>query len=185
MPTRRHRIRILPFLSYPFGPRDLSWFGLKRRIHSHTTVVSSKTIPDCRPKWAKYIPFFRPNRRTNHTVLGAAHTYMAYIREYSPRADTWFRSLLSVHTKKPWRKLLPACRRLLFPLLHVLSHVCQYVTNNKTWQVSCILIWELRTTKEMGDVKASARRQRKLSTFFISLPPACRLSYTSTMSLVA
>ena len=72
------------------------FLGLKRRIRSHTTVVPSKTILVSRPKWAKYIPFFRPNRRTNHTVLGAA-VYGLDKRVLSPgRYLTWFRSLLYI-----------------------------------------------------------------------------------------
>ena len=38
-------------------------------------VVPSKTIPDSRPKWAKCIPVFRPNRRKNPT---------RWVREYPP-----------------------------------------------------------------------------------------------------
>ena len=49
------RIRIFLFLSYSFEIEAINTF-----IHS---VVSSKTIPDSRPKRAKSIPVFRPKRR--------------------------------------------------------------------------------------------------------------------------
>ena len=37
---------------------------------------------------------------------------------------------------------IPCCVSLYDTSSAVLSHVCQYVTNNKNWQISCILIWE-------------------------------------------
>ena len=43
-------------------------FGIETIICSYSPVVSSKTISDPRPKWAKSIPFFRPKRRKNHTL---------------------------------------------------------------------------------------------------------------------
>ena len=36
---------------------------LKQQIRWYTFVVPSKTIPDSRPNWAKYITLFRPKRR--------------------------------------------------------------------------------------------------------------------------
>ena len=54
-----------------------------RYVHK-ILLVSSKTIPDSKPKWTKSILVFRP-KRENHTraiPCGAAHTYMGYIREY-------------------------------------------------------------------------------------------------------
>ena len=68
-------IRLFLFLSYSFGIETTNTF-----IHS---VVPSKTILDSRPKWAKCIPIFRPNGAKT-LFDGAAHTHMAYIREYSP-----------------------------------------------------------------------------------------------------
>ena len=67
------QIRIFLFLSYSFGIETINTF-----IHS---VVPSKTTPDSRPKWAKCIPVFRPERRKNPFRWG---TYIAYLREYSP-----------------------------------------------------------------------------------------------------
>ena len=43
-------------------------FGIETIICSYSPVVSSKTISDPRPKWAKSIPVFRPKRRKNHTL---------------------------------------------------------------------------------------------------------------------
>jgi len=57
---------------------------LKRQIRSYIPVISSKTIPDSRSKWAKSTPVFRPKRHKN-LPFGAAHPYTAYIREYTPR----------------------------------------------------------------------------------------------------
>ena len=51
----------------------------------YAPVVPAKTIPDSRPKWAKY---FQTKNAQNPT-LWAVHTYMAYIREY-PRVLTPF-----------------------------------------------------------------------------------------------
>ena len=47
-------------------------------IHS---VVPSKTIPDSRPNWA--YPVLGQNGAKTQPD-GAAHTYVAYIREYPP-----------------------------------------------------------------------------------------------------
>ena len=69
------RIRIFLFLSYSFGIETINTF-----IHS---VVPSKTISDSRPKWAKCIPVSDQNGAKT-LPDGAAHTYMAYIREYPP-----------------------------------------------------------------------------------------------------
>ena len=53
-------------------------------IHSSRCRSSlKKTIPDSRPKQAKSTPVFRPKRRKNPPD-GAAHTFLAYIREYPP-----------------------------------------------------------------------------------------------------
>ena len=48
---------------------------LKRQIRSYTPVVSSKTIPDSRPKWAKSISVFGQKRRKNHTLWGGTCLY--------------------------------------------------------------------------------------------------------------
>ena len=45
----------------------------------YAPVVSSKTIPDSRPKWTKC---FQTKKAQKPQPFGAAHTYMAYIREY-------------------------------------------------------------------------------------------------------
>ena len=44
-------------------------------IHSRSPL---KTIPDCRPKWANSIPFFRPKRRKNLTIWGGTYVYGLY-----------------------------------------------------------------------------------------------------------
>ena len=71
------QIRIFLFLSYSFGIETINTF-----IHS---VVPSKTIPDSRPKCIpqSVYPFLDQNGAKT-LPDGAAHTYMAYIREYPP-----------------------------------------------------------------------------------------------------
>ena len=77
----------------------LTHLELKR---SYTPVVPSKTIPDSRPKWAKCIPVFSPNG-AKIPPDGAAHTYIAYIREYPP----WIKSLTLVkQAPLKWNGLL-------------------------------------------------------------------------------
>ena len=44
---------------------------------------SAQTIPYIRSKWSKLIPYFRPKRLK---PFGAAHTYIAHIREPPPPA---------------------------------------------------------------------------------------------------
>ena len=93
-PTRRHRIRILPFLSYPFG--------LNRRILVHTLLwFPRKLLPIPDQNGQSIYRFSDQIGAQTIPSFGATHTFMVYIREYSPRAVTWFRPLLSVHTKKP------------------------------------------------------------------------------------
>ena len=50
---------------------------------SYTPVVPLKTIPDFRPKWAKCI-LVSDQKGPQTLTVGAAHTYMAFIREYPP-----------------------------------------------------------------------------------------------------
>ena len=59
----------------------LTHLELKRQIRSYTHIVPSKTIPDSRQNWAKFIPVFRP-KGLKTIPFGAAHTYMAYIKEF-------------------------------------------------------------------------------------------------------
>ena len=72
----------------PQGGYSREFFvGVCRPVH--TFVVSSKTIPDSRPIWAKSIPFSDRNG-TKTIPFGAAHTCMAYIRECPPPPPTPF-----------------------------------------------------------------------------------------------
>ena len=64
------RIRIFLFLSYSFGNETINKF-----IHSRSSL---KTIPDSRPKWAKFVPVFRPKRPKNHTLWGGTYLYGLY-----------------------------------------------------------------------------------------------------------
>ena len=70
------RIRIFPFLSDSFEIATINTF-----IHS---VVSSNTIPDSRPYFAKCIPVFRPKRRKNPTRWGGTYLYGLYKGVPSP-----------------------------------------------------------------------------------------------------
>ena len=59
--------------------------GTSCQICSYTTVGPSKTIPDSRPKWAKSIPVFRPNRLKIHTLWGGTYWYHGlYKGVYNP-----------------------------------------------------------------------------------------------------
>ena len=53
-------------------------------MRSYTPVVPSKTITRPDQNRESLYPFSDQNG-TKTLPLGAAHTYMAYIREYSPR----------------------------------------------------------------------------------------------------
>ena len=56
---------------------------LKRQIRSYTPVVSSETIPNSRTKRAKCTCFQTEKVQKPDPPFGAAHTYMAYLREYA------------------------------------------------------------------------------------------------------
>ena len=56
----------------------LTHLQLKRWIRSYAPVVTSKTMPDSRPKWSKCIPVFRPKRRKNPTQWGGIYLYSLY-----------------------------------------------------------------------------------------------------------
>ena len=53
---------------------------MKTFIHS---VVPLRTIPDSRPKWQS-VYLFSDQNGAKTLPDGAAHTYIAYIREYPP-----------------------------------------------------------------------------------------------------
>ena len=53
-------------------------------MRPYAVVVLPKTIPDSRPKWTKCILDYRPEKPIP-IPFGAEHTYMIYIREYTPR----------------------------------------------------------------------------------------------------
>ena len=70
------QIGIFLFLSYSFG--------IETMIHSYTSVVPPKTIPDSRPKWPKCTgPVSRLKLAKTLTAV-VAHTYVAYTRVYPP-----------------------------------------------------------------------------------------------------
>ena len=56
---------------------------LKQHIPSYTCVVSSKTISDSRPKW-RNLDRFSDRNGAKTLSEGAAHTYVAYIRNPPP-----------------------------------------------------------------------------------------------------
>ena len=85
------RIRIFLRLSLTSGIETINAF-----IHSGSSA--SKTIPDSRPNWAKSVPVLRPKRRKNPTQRGGgAHTYIAYIRAFSPPPLFWWISTNRYH----------------------------------------------------------------------------------------
>ena len=68
-------------ISY-FSFLQLIWNLNDKYWSLYTPVVPSKTKLDSRQKLAKFMPIFRPKRRKT-LPLSAAHTCMAYIREYT------------------------------------------------------------------------------------------------------
>ena len=58
-------------------------FGIETIIRSYTPVVSLKKKPDSRPIGLSLYPFSDQNAAKT-LPFGAAHTCMAYIREYLP-----------------------------------------------------------------------------------------------------
>ena len=71
------RVRIFLFLSFSFGIEMINTFILS------VVPLIMKTIPDSTARWASVYPFSDKNGPKT-LPDGAAHTYMAYIREYSP-----------------------------------------------------------------------------------------------------
>ena len=76
---RGYRIVLMPpghpiilLLSNSF---NIAAVSVKRSNYSppYAPVVSSKTIPNTRPKQAKYIPVFRPKSSKNHTLWGGTY----------------------------------------------------------------------------------------------------------------
>ena len=51
---------------------------LKRPMRSYTPVISSKSLTNSRPKWAKSMPVFRPLRLKNPTPWGCTYQYGLY-----------------------------------------------------------------------------------------------------------
>ena len=62
------------------GPETINTFT---RSHG----VSSKAIPDSRPKWAKSIPVFRPKRHKNPSLWGG--TYLCGLYKGGPPPPGW------------------------------------------------------------------------------------------------
>ena len=56
----------------------LTHLEMKRQMRSHNCVVPSKTKSNSRPKRAKSLPVFRPNRGKNPTQLGGTYLYGLY-----------------------------------------------------------------------------------------------------------
>ena len=74
-------------------------------MRSYSPIIPPKTIPDSWPKWVKCIPVFRQKRHKNGTKTlpdGAAHTYIAYTREYPPGRNS--NHLVGVRVKKKARE---------------------------------------------------------------------------------
>ena len=68
------RIRIFIFLSHSFGIETINTF-----IHSRSSLENHTRF---QTKIGKVFTRFQTKTAQNHYPMGAAHTYMAYIREY-------------------------------------------------------------------------------------------------------
>ena len=91
---------------------------LKRQIRSYTPVVSSKIIPDSRPKWEKSIPVFKPKRRKKtYPFMRWGATYLSYLyslyKGVTPPGRFYYLIFGCLCYLK--RKLLGAIYRRLFP----------------------------------------------------------------------
>ena len=72
------RIRVILFLSTSFGIEPVNTFILS------DLRVTSRTVPDSKPKWAKSIPVFRPKGRKNPFLWGGTYIYGLYKGVPSP-----------------------------------------------------------------------------------------------------
>ena len=84
---------IFLFLPYSFGIGRINTFIL-------SLSASSKAIPDSRPKWAKFIPFFKPKLCKNHTLWGSTCLY-GFSKGVPPQEATgsWCCILRLIHSK--------------------------------------------------------------------------------------
>ena len=77
----RQQTRFLKILfEFAYFSFFVIYLKLKRQIRSYIPAVSSKTISDSRPKWAKSIPFSDQNGEKT-LLFGAANLYTVYIRK--------------------------------------------------------------------------------------------------------
>ena len=96
-------------------------------MRSYTSVDSSKTTPDSRPKWTKCIPLFRLQRPKNLILWGCTYLYGLYKgvppRPPNPRSTIMFISNFtdtSTHIFRPFRLFRQLIHRVVFnrkPLL--------------------------------------------------------------------
>ena len=75
-------IRIFFFLSYSFGIETIKTF-----IHSRSSLKNQTRF---QTKVGKVVYPFSDQNRANTLPDGAAHTYIAYKREYPPPPPAWF-----------------------------------------------------------------------------------------------
>ena len=92
--STEHTAELVRVLHYcPGGAPKNSWWECTarfskswpffRQICSYILLVSSKTIPDSKPKWTKSIPFFSP-KRENHTLREYPREYWNWHQCYYP-----------------------------------------------------------------------------------------------------
>ena len=115
---RKQKI-ILIYFEFAYFPFFNS-FGIETTntfIHSHSSL---KTIPDSRPKWAKCV-LVSDQIGAKTLSDGAAHTYMAYIREYPPPG----------HFREEWDK--PARQQVISETLIWRNHIYDVMSLRPTF----------------------------------------------------
>ena len=84
---------------------------MKRELRSYAPVVPTKTIPGLQSKMGQSLYPFSDQKGPKALPFGAAHTYMAYIREYP----------LPPPPEGESSHYLPGKKKFLFNLIHELA----------------------------------------------------------------
>ena len=104
-------------------------------LHTLALVVSSKIIPNSRPKWAKCIPVFRPKRRKNPTLWGCTYLHGLCKGVTPPRHQRELYESQETRSKISW----PLTFARGMPSLLHFSHTTGYAGHSFSWW-SCIVV---------------------------------------------
>ena len=88
---------------------------MKRELRSYAPVVPTKTIPGLQSKMGQSLSPFTDQKGPKALPFGAAHTYMANIREYLPPPPP------PPHPEGESSHYLPSKKKFLFNLIHELA----------------------------------------------------------------